>query len=58
VRDDVEVCTGGIARIGAGLGGTARTTASHWSWWTVVCYQLLIGLFKFKFNHLNMNLIV
>jgi hypothetical protein len=57
VGGDMEDCTGGrgSARSEAGLGGTTRTTARHWSRWAVVRCQLLIGTFKFKFDRLNMN---
>jgi hypothetical protein len=40
------------------LGGIARTIARRWSQWAVMRYRLLIGPFKFKYNHLNANLIV
>jgi hypothetical protein len=41
-----------------GTGATARTTSRRWGRWTIVMCRLLIGSFKFKFNCLNMNLIV
>jgi hypothetical protein len=37
------------------LVGSARSGGSSW---TVMRCQLLIGLFEFKFDHLNMNLVV
>jgi hypothetical protein len=37
------------------LGGIGRTTVHHWSQWAVVRYRLLIGLFEFKLDRLNMN---
>jgi hypothetical protein len=40
------------------LDGTVRTTDRYWSQWVVGRCQLLIDLFKFKFDHLNINFIV
>jgi hypothetical protein len=44
-----------IVRIGVGPDDTIRVTAHHWRWWVVVRYQLMIGLFEFKFDHLNIT---
>jgi hypothetical protein len=48
----------GTILTGATPCGSAHTTACHWSRWAVVRYQFFIYPFKFKFDHLNTNLIV
>jgi hypothetical protein len=40
------------------LDGTVCTTVYYWSQWVIGHCQLLIDLFKFKFDHLNINFII
>jgi hypothetical protein len=49
---------GGTVHIEVRSDGTVRTTVHHWGWWTVVRCRVLVNLFKFKFDRLNMNLTI
>jgi hypothetical protein len=39
-------------------GGIVRITGYRWSMWAIVRYHFLIGSFEFKFDYLNINLII
>jgi hypothetical protein len=39
-------------------GGITRITGYRWGMWAIVRYHFLIGSFEFKFDCLNINLII